>query len=94
MAFGAWRDEGISPLCWRFGTTTGVVHGHCETIPELFRDVRSRDEGLYVPIRLKIGVGRDRVIDDAIAQMKRIADKMLKSPELVSWRDGNGMPGH
>lgn len=75
---GAWRDEGISPLWWRFGTTTGVVHGHFETVPELFKDVRPRDEGLYVPIRLKTGVERDRVIEDAVAQMRRIADEVLK----------------
>lgn len=32
----------------------------------------------YFPIRLKTGVERDRVIDDAVAQMKRIGDNLLE----------------
>ena len=75
----AWRDEGVSPLWWRFRTATGVVRGHFEKIPELHRDVKLRDEGLFVPVRLKTGVERDRVISDAVAQMKRIADQVLKT---------------
>ena len=75
----AWRDEGISPLWWRFRTITGVVRGHFENIPELCSDVGSRDDGLYVPVRLKTGVERDGVVSDAVAQMKRIADQVLKT---------------
>ncbi len=75
----AWRDEGISPLWWRFSPKTGVVGDHFKAIPELFNDVRRRHDGLHVPIRLKTGVEKDKVIDDAVAQMKRVADKVLKT---------------
>ncbi len=75
----AWRDEGISPLWWRFRTNTGVARRHFERLPELYSDVRTRDDGLYVPIRLKTGVERVRVIGDTVAQMKRIADQVLKT---------------
>ena len=74
-----WRAAGISPLwCW-FGSTTGVVADHFKTIPELFKDVRPRSDGLYVPIRLKTGVEREKVVRDAVAQIERIADKVLKT---------------
>ena len=75
----AWRDDGISPMWWRFATKTGVGGDHFKAIPELFNDVRTRYDGLHVPIRLKPGVERDRVISDAVAQMKRIADEVLKT---------------
>ncbi len=75
----AWRDEGISPLWWRFRAKTGVVVGHFKAFPELLRDVRPRDDGLYVPIRLKTGVEREKVVSDAAAQIERIADKVLKT---------------
>ena len=75
----AWRDEGISPLWLRFSPKTGVVAGHFKIFPELLNDVRPRDEGLYVPIRLKTGVEREKVVSDAVAQIERIADKVLKT---------------
>ena len=75
----AWRDEAISPIWWTFSTSTGVVRDHFKAIPELFNDVRHLGSTLYVPIRLKTGVERDRVKDDAVAQLKRIADQVLKA---------------
>lgn len=75
----AWRDEGISPLWLRFSATTSVVAGHFKAFPELLKDVRSRDDGLYVPIRLKTGAEREKVVSDAAAQIERIADKVLKT---------------
>ncbi len=75
----AWQDAGISPLWWRFHQETGVVADHFKTIPELFEGVTSRPNGLYVPIRLRTGVERERVIADAVAQIERITDKVLKT---------------
>lgn len=75
----AWRDEGISPLWWTFSKSTGVVHDRFTAIPELFNDVRHHGSTLYVPIRFKTGVERDRIRDDAVAQMKRIFDEVLKT---------------
>ena len=73
----AWRREGISPMWWRFEKKTGVVADHFMAIPELFKDVKIRYGGLNVPIRLKTGVERDRVIGDAVVQMKRIVNQVL-----------------
>ena len=78
ISFEIWRDEGISPLWLSFSRNTGVVADHFKAIPELFRDVRSYKDGLYVPIHLKIGVEREKVVEDAVAQIERIADKVLK----------------
>ena len=75
----AWREAGISPLWLRFGTRTGVVADHFKTIPKLFEDVRLRHNELYVPIRLKIGVEREGVIADVVAQIEKIADTVLRT---------------
>ena len=78
ISFEVWRDEGISPLWLNFGRKTGVIADHFKAIPELFRDVRPLKDGLYVPIRLKTGVEREKVVEDAVVQIERIADKVLK----------------
>ena len=76
-----WRDAGITPLWWLFQNSEFCgVAGHFEKIRELFDDVRVyENELLYVPIRLKTGVERDRVVEDAVDQMKRIADTLLET---------------
>lgn len=75
----SWRDEGISPLwCW-FASSTGVGIAHFQKIPDLFKNVRSRNDGLYIPIRLKTDVERERVVENAVAQIKRIAIEVLSS---------------
>ena len=75
--FREWRDAGITPLWWWFRNKSGVSAQHFKTNPELFAEVRFHQNGQYVPIRLKSGVERERVIEDAVAQMKRIADNLL-----------------
>ena len=77
LHLGAWREVGISPMWLRFSTDTGVVADHFKTVPELFEGVRTRYNGLYIPIRLKTRVERERVMTDAVAQIERIADKVL-----------------
>lgn len=79
ISFEVWRDQGISPLWLSFSRKTGVVADHFKATPELFKDVRSLKDGLYVPIRLKIGVEREKVVEDAVAQIERIAGKVLKT---------------
>lgn len=79
ISFEVWRDQGISPLWLSFSRKTGVVADHFKAIPELFKDLRSLKDGLYVPIRLKTGVEREKVVSDAVAQLERIADKVLKT---------------
>lgn len=72
-----WRDEGISPMwCW-FGTSTGVAITHFQKLPDLFKDVKSRGDGLYIPIRLKNGVEREKVVEHAVAQIEQIANEVI-----------------
>ena len=77
-----WRDYGITPLWWMFDESeySGIA-GHFHTICGLFDDVQLyEDQGfLYIPIRLKTGVERDRVVDEAVTQMNRIADKLRET---------------
>lgn len=52
-----------------------------QTISELFDDAQHyEDTGtLYIPIRLKTGVERDRVVDEAVEQMKWISETLLEN---------------
>ena len=72
-----WRDAGITPLWLQIGP--GGFYGvgnHFDKIPDLFGDVQSHAGYKYIPIRLTTGTERERVVDDAVAQMKRIADTL------------------
>ena len=77
-----WRDVGITPLWWMIGNTTfhGVT-GQLQTILALFDNAKlyENEQLLYIPIRLKTGVERDRVVEEAAAEMNRIADRLLKT---------------
>ena len=74
-----WRDAGITPL-WAMldnGDYSGVA-GHHQTIRGLFDDAQPyEDVGLlYIPVHLGTGVERDRVIDEAAAQITQIANTL------------------
>ena len=80
--FEVWRDAGITPL-WLMldnGEFSGVAGRH-QTIRELFDDVQLYEDAgvVYIPIRLKIGVERDRVVDEAAVQITRIADTLRET---------------
>lgn len=74
-----WRDCGITPLWLHIGSDkfSGVA-GRFEAIRYLFKDAKVDEKSayLYVPIRLKSGSERERVIDDAANQIERIADTL------------------
>ena len=72
--FRVWRDHGITPL-WL--APWGSTVNDFEKIRGLFENVEFGGVR-YFSIRLKTGADRDRVIDDAVAQMKRIADNLLE----------------
>ena len=80
--FQVWHKAGVTPLWWRFydDEYSGVAGGF-QKIQELFADVHyDEDSGfLYIPVRLKAGVERDTVVEDAIAQMTRISDVLLEN---------------
>ena len=74
-----WSDAGITPL-WAMldnGDFSGVT-GHHQTIRGLFDDAQLYEDSgtLYIPIHLWTGVERDRVIDEATAQITRIANTL------------------
>lgn len=76
----AWKASGITPLWWvltssdAFSTAAGW-----QRVKGRLDDVRSYDDSLYIPIRLKTGVEEADVIDDAVGQMRRVADKLLEA---------------
>ena len=77
-----WSDAGITPL-WAMldnGEFSGVAGRH-QTIRTLFDDVQLYEDAglLYIPIRLKTGVERGRVVDEAVAQIKLIANRLLEA---------------
>ena len=76
-----WRDRGITPI-WLEHDTNGSfsgIEGKSRQAEKLFDDAQESDGCLYIPIRLAIGAERDRVLDDAVRQMRGIADTLLKA---------------
>lgn len=76
-----WSEAGITPLWWTFDDNdwSGVA-GRLPTVRTLFDDVQHYEDAgyLYIPIRLKTGVERDRVIEHVVEQMSAIADTLLE----------------
>lgn len=71
-----WRDEGISPI-WCWISDHGLNSNHFQKMPELFRVIKMEGNRVWIPIRLKTGVERDKVVENAVAQIKRIATEVL-----------------
>ena len=76
-----WRNHGVTPLWCNCHTPEGVA-----------RRLQARFDGaqvekgtggwlnLCIPIRLASGVERDRVVGDAVRQMRRITDGLKDAP--------------
>lgn len=77
----AWRDWGITPIWSEHNTTTDFsgIEGKVRQAEQLFDYAHEADGWLYIPIRLTTGAERDRVIDDAVRQMRGIADRFLEA---------------
>lgn len=77
----AWRDWGITPIWSEHDTNVPFsgVQGKILQAEKLFGDAQETGGQLYIPIRLTIGAERDRVIDDAVRQVRSIADMFLKA---------------
>ncbi len=77
-----WQDNGITPLWCEFkclNKEAGITRGYFKGKEELIAGALFPKGGrLLLPIRLKIGVERNRVEDDAVAQIKRIVDTLLE----------------
>ena len=77
----AWRDWGITPVWSEHNTTTDFsgIEGKVRQAEQLFDNAHEADGWLYIPIRLTTGAERDRVIDDAVRQMRGIAGRFLEA---------------
>ena len=77
ISLEAWRDYGTTPLwctTWESWSGGAAVLGGIEG---RFGGVRLDDKGvLWTPIRLRTGVERERVIDDAARQVRDLADTL------------------
>ena len=76
-----WYYSGITPVWTKHNTNSSFsgIEGKLSQAEKMFTDAQETDDGvLCVPIRLKTGVERDRVIDDAVKQMRRVADGLLE----------------
>lgn len=73
----AWREWGITPIWTCHGSKRfSGLKGRIRQAEELFSDSQIHANGdLYIPIRLTTGTEQDRVIDDAVQQMRSIADR-------------------
>ena len=77
----AWRDRGITPIWSEHNPNASFsgVEGRVRQAEKLFDDAQETDGWLYIPIRLATRAERDRVIDDAVRQMRSIADRLLEA---------------
>ncbi len=82
IEFEVWRDAGITPLWLMLDNSefSGVTGRH-QTIRELSDDVQLYEDAgvVYIPVRLKTGVERDRVVDEAVGQISQIADTLRET---------------
>ena len=76
-----WRDWGITPLWSEHNTSDSWsgLEGRVRQAGQLFDDAEEANGWLYIPIRLTTGIDRDRVIDDAVRQMRGVADRLLEA---------------
>ena len=74
----AWRKWGVTPLWSEHNTNDSVsgLEGKVRQAKQLFDNAEENNGWLYIPIRLTTGVERDRVIDDAVRQMRGMADRL------------------
>ena len=73
-----WRDNGISPIWCRI-SDHGLNANHFQKIPELFKVVKMEGNRVWIPIRLKTGVEREKVIENCVGQIEQIATKVLNN---------------
>lgn len=79
VSLKAWRDSGITPLWCQMHDGWSGIEVALGDIDTGFNGTRTDSKGdLRVPIRLLSGVEHDRVIHDAVRQMRNLADRLLE----------------
>ena len=77
-----WGDCGITPLWWEINTNkpfSGITAPASKVQSLLEEAVDSDDGWVYIPIRLKTGVERDRVIDAIVDQIRSIGGRLNRA---------------
>ena len=76
-----WRDRGITPLWLHHNTTNDFsgIEGKVRQAEQLFDNAYEADGRLSIPVRLTTGAERDRVIDDAVRQLRSVAGRLLEA---------------
>ena len=75
--FTPWRDSGITPTwCELYRAEWGGLSGHWSTVKRVFRDYGEHKDRRCFPFFLTCSVDKDRVIKDAVCQMRKIIDKL------------------
>ena len=77
-----WGDYGITPLWWEINTTVRFsgITAAASKVQSLIEEAQDSDDDLvYIPIRLKTGVERDRVIDAIVEQIQSIGDRLNRA---------------
>ena len=78
ISLTAWRRFGMTPLWCKIssgeGVPPGLVEGQCD-------GARGDDNGgLLIPIRVSTGVERDKVVSDAVDQVRHLARLLESAP--------------
>ena len=79
---GVWSDCGITPLWLEINTNrpfSGITAAASKVQNLLEEAVGSDDGWVYIPIRLKTSVERDRVIDAIVEQIRSIGDRLNRT---------------
>ena len=92
--FKAWGNYGITPLWWELNTTepfSGITAATSKVQSLIEEAQDSDDDFVYIPIRLKTGVERDRVIDAIVEQIRSIGDRLNRAFPLTGRAGGAGL---
>ena len=76
-----WKQWGITPVWSEHDSTDpeSGIENRLREAAELFQEAQVRGNHLRIPIRLTAGVERDRVIDDAVKQLRRVGRRLRKA---------------
>ena len=81
VTLGPWREYGVSPLWWEAEDGCAGFKGRLPAVESLFDDAQLNDDRtkLRVPIHLTTGIERQRVVDDAVEQVRGAAETLLRA---------------
>ncbi len=75
----AWHEHGATPLWCDYKCSEDVAHHLRSKLDGSTVDGSGKSIVVRIPVHIKAGVERDGVIDDAVTQMRSIADLLLKT---------------